>query len=109
MNDHFGIGTRAEFVTPPFQVLSQLQVVVDLAVENEDDVSILVADRLPTALNVHYAEATHREADPSIYKTALIIGSSMPNHLLHGRKYSGLDRTAVAFVDPTDPTHRLGS
>ena len=46
VHDDFGVGVRAEDVALVDERLPQLAVVVDLAVEDELDRSVLVADRL---------------------------------------------------------------
>ena len=49
MHEHFGVGIRAEAVSLIDQLAHQLAVVVDLAVEDDLDRAVLVADRLIAA------------------------------------------------------------
>ena len=61
MNDRLGVATRAEAVAGALERSSQLDVVVDLAVEHHVDARVLVADRLPAALEVDEAQAPAAE------------------------------------------------
>src|SRR5690606_12748179 len=63
VDEDLRVGARAEPVTERAQLAAQLDIVVDLAVEHHDDRTVLVRQRLRTALDIDDAEAGMREPD----------------------------------------------
>jgi hypothetical protein len=61
---------------PPDQLLAQLTVVVDLAIEYGDVAPAVAAQRLLTARNVDDAQAAHAEANMRIAVIARIVGAT---------------------------------
>jgi hypothetical protein len=78
------VGTRLEGVAAASQVVPQLAVVVDLAVEDDDDRSIFARDRLPSAFGVDDAQSPDSESDRPFDEHALVIRSAMRDRAAHG-------------------------
>src|SRR5436305_14348556 len=72
------------------ELMPQLAVVVDLAVEDNDDRRILVEDRLIACLEIDHAQTLDSEADSLVDMDASRVGSAM----LHGRAHLS-DQTAI--------------
>ncbi len=65
------------------QILPQLQIVVDFAVEHDLHGAVLVGDRLPAAGDIDDAQAPHAEADRIGHEKALIVGSAVEQRVGH--------------------------
>ena len=92
VDDHLRVGVRVEAVPLALEVAPQLDVVEDLAVEDDPDGLVLVVDRLPAALEVDDREAGVGEAHASVHQGAEAVGAAMlqgPNHRLHLRLGGG--------------------
>src|SRR6266568_3516307 len=63
VNEHLSIGARAKLMSAPLQLAPQIEVVIQLAVENDPNAMVLVGHRLRPTLHVHDAEATMAEGD----------------------------------------------
>ena len=82
VHEHFGIGGRSKHVPARAQVVAQLNVVEDLAVEDDLDRSVFVRDGLPAAAEVDDAQPPMREADVvlRIDEEAVAVGAAMREH-----------------------------
>ena len=67
---------RAEF-------LPELDIVVDLAVEDDDHAAIFIRDRLPPTGNIDDAQPAHAECELAIDIHALIIRPAMADYTQH--------------------------
>src|SRR5881275_3181542 len=106
MQDGFRVALGGERVAARDQTAPQLRVVVDLPVEHDHRRPILVEDRLVTAREVDDAEATHAQADGTVYVDALVVGAPMPDgvaHLPNHGRGDGMSR--VAMDDADDAAH----
>src|SRR4051794_32116330 len=105
MNDGFRVARRPQRVTALQKHLSQLAIVVDLAVEHDPDRAILVADWLMTAVDIDDAEASHAEADAGAHVDAFFVGPAVDQHLTHRPDFAFEDRFAVEANDSSNTTH----
>ena len=83
-------------VALPFQPSAQLAVVVDLAVEGDDDDGVFIGDRLVTARGVDDGEAADTEGGGAGLEEALVIG---PRWL----RSSAMRPSAGRFTAPVTP------
>ncbi len=85
VNQHLGIGVRCELVPPPPEVLAQLRVVVDLAVERRPHRSVLVAQRLMAPGYVHDRQTAGADRHPAgrIAVHPLVVGSTVAQGRAH--------------------------
>jgi hypothetical protein len=91
-----------------FEPFSELLEVVDLAVEDDLDRAIFVADRLVPAGQVDDGQTTMRQTDPRLDPEALGIGPAMGDRIAHRLKHSRIDRTvAIGVEDASNSAHRL--
>src|SRR3954447_14744217 len=77
MNEHFGIGPGAEYMTSLLQLQSQLEVVVDLAVVRDYYLAVLVRQRLRAAGNIDDAQTDVRETNCLADIEAIAIGAAV--------------------------------
>src|ERR671913_314111 len=63
VNDRFRIAVGVKGVTKLFQLLAQLEIVVDLAVEDDPGAAIVIVDRLLPALPIDNCETAHRPSE----------------------------------------------
>ncbi len=63
MNDGFGVGMRGEFMPAGFEILAQLGVIVNFAVEHDPELAVFVRERLMAAFEIDDAEAAETEAE----------------------------------------------
>ena len=83
VHEDLGVGAGAELVPAPPELLPQLLVVVDLAVEDHLQVAVFVRDRLVPAGEVDDAEPTHAEPEATFDEGAPVVGPPMPDGVAH--------------------------
>ena len=66
VDEHLGVAMSREGVPGPLEVMPELAVVVELAVLDDLDAAVLVADRLVTGLEVDDRETPRGEADAAV-------------------------------------------
>jgi len=107
VDDGFGVGVRTEDVALSRQRLLQLAMVVDLAVEDNPDGSILVGERLRAAGAIDDGQPSVRERDPRPRKIPFAVRAAMGNPSRH-RRDGCLDRwieIAIEADDTADTAH----
>src|SRR5205823_1208324 len=96
VNDHLGVGVRAESMAGLLQGGSDLREVIDLAVEDHPDGSIFIGERLIAGGQVDDAEASMAQADAASDVKAVRIGPAMRDHPRHRAQALTVERlTAV--------------
>ncbi len=115
MDDDLGIAARGELVARLLETGPQLAEVVDLAVADDDEIAVLVADRLMAAGDVDDRQPPHAEEQLIVDEATLVVGSSMQNGAAHAREHGGIgpSRTAqtqhaVDSAHDTLPANRGG-
>src|SRR5215213_1162155 len=106
VNDGFGVAVGVESVAQLFEFLAQLEVVVDLAVEDDPRATIRVVNWLLAALEVDDCEATHREAGRAVDVKAVLIGTAVTDGVVHPRQQLLVNWLTVVPNDPYDSTHK---
>jgi hypothetical protein len=99
MNRHFGIAVRAKPVTARDEVLPQLAIIVDLAIQNHRDGFIFVRDGLMTGVKVNDAQAAYTEGARTIDVISFIVGPTVTNLVTHEP-----DRGVFGDTFPQDET-----
>jgi hypothetical protein len=93
-----------------FQLRTELPVVVELTVENEMYGVILIVNGLLATFYVDDAQASHCQTDPSGDESAIIIWSTMGDHIGHLLERVGVDRPAwITERYAANATHRVFS
>ena len=82
-DDHFAIAHRHESMAVRLELLAQLQVVVDLAVANQPDRALGIAQRLPPALQVDDRESPVSEHGAALPMDALAVRTAMRKSAQH--------------------------
>ena len=77
VQNRFGVAVRAEAMAALFQFPAQFQMIVDLAVEDDDGVAVLGKDGLIAALNVDDLQARRAQRDGLGFKDALLVRTAM--------------------------------
>ena len=104
VDEHLGVGVRAEGVAGALELVAQLGVVVDLAVLDDDDAAVLVRDRLVAAGEVDDREAPRAERDLAVDVLAAAVGAAVDELGAHRAKRLDVG-VPVAARDPADPAH----
>ena len=116
MDKNLGVRVRSEAMTSGGQVRAQLEVVEYLAVENDNDVLVLVEDRLVPVLKVDDRKPSRVKGYAWLEKAAVVVGASMGDRLAHSEKISFFklsSRLAIegarysAHISPAIPLDRL--
>ena len=92
VQDGFDVAVSRKLMAPCYELPAKLYVVVNLAVGNDRQRAILVVKRLPTAGEVDYAEAPHRQRHIRVREKALAIRSTMTQAVVHCAKSRYLAR-----------------
>ena len=83
MQQHLGIGVRPEPVAARLQARPQLHVVKDLAVEDDPERSILVAERLLAVAQIQDGKPCTAQPDTLIKQDAELIRPAVPDQGQH--------------------------
>src|SRR5258708_150821 len=75
--DDLGVGRRHEIVSETAQLLSKLDVVIDLTIKDHDYVSLAAVHRLASSREINDGQAPMSEADVSGFIVALAVRSAM--------------------------------
>src|SRR5207244_7234362 len=100
---------RAEDVSIAAQCGAHVVVVVELAVLDRPDVSVLVRERLVAGLDVDDAQAPRAEGDPRREMRAAVVRAAVRHrvgHPVQQLRRRNRARRAADLNDPTDPAHR---
>src|SRR5687768_5844018 len=86
MNEDFGVRRGSESMAAALKLLSDLAIVVDLAVENHRHIAGLVPDWLIPTCEIDDPQATHPDVDTQagVVQAAFAIRPAMVNALEHG-------------------------
>jgi hypothetical protein len=94
-------------MTARFEPGAKLEVVVDLAVENDLDATVLVAHWLASAFNVNDREPPMRKGDAAAIPESNAVRTAMRDPPSHTARQFGVDRKRrVGMEYAGDPTHR---
>jgi hypothetical protein len=83
VDDRLGITGGRETMAERFELRAQLEVVVDLAVEDDPDRAGLVVDRLAAAGKVDDAQSPHAQADARLHVDSLVVRPPVPDDFAH--------------------------
>ncbi len=86
VNDDFGVATSLEMVALRLQISAQLAKVVDLAVADHPDGSVLVRDWLVTTAQIDDRKSAHAHRERTIRIAAFVIRTAMDRHFGHARE-----------------------
>jgi len=95
MNDDFSIRVRVEAVSTALEFRAQLDIVEDLAVENDPDRAVFIVDRLVAAFEIDDAEPSVREAHLPILVEPKSVGPTVMQALDHLPEFPALRRGAL--------------
>jgi hypothetical protein len=79
MNQHLGMGLRAENVTAFLELMPELRVVEDLTSRGEHDLTIFVRQRLAITANVHHAQFDVSQPDFPAVIESVSVRSPVPD------------------------------
>src|ERR1044071_5898813 len=109
MDDGFGIAAGAILMAARSQVTAQFVVVVNLAVVNDPDAAVFVADGLVPGFDVDDAEAAHRQADTLAHVEAIVVRAAVDNLAIHVFERRAINRLLrIETEDAADSTHMNG-
>src|SRR6185503_4488363 len=103
--DDLGVAARPELDALPAELLTQLGMVVDLAVVDQDAAG-LAGQRLPTVCEVDDRKPRRDEPGAGIEEEAEAVGAAMADRSRHPQQRLLLDRLpGVGTDDPRDAAH----
>ena len=105
VDDHLGVALRGERWPRALQLRAQLAVVVDLAVQDDDDRAVLVEDRLVAGLEVDDAQALDAEARAPAMMEPARVRAAVLEPRAHAREQLRVDRLAVGADLSDDSAH----
>ena len=107
MNYGFSIAVGVELVPQLLQLLAQLAIVVDLAVENDPGGTVLIANWLVPAFQINDRKPAHGQAHAVAQIKAVVIGPAVTNGLVHAPQQLAVYRSAVTTNNACYATHFL--
>jgi hypothetical protein len=109
VGDDFGVAVGGEAVAAALQFGLHLGVVEQLAVVDDGDGAVLVADRLPAVSQPDDAEAPRGEADARLFEIAVLVGPAVDDGVGHGAQRPRRRRPPLPrqVNHPRDATHPM--
>ena len=103
---HLGVASRREPMSPAFQRVRKLQVIVDFAVTDQGDGSVFVVERLFSGVQIDDAESSNSEADFPFDMNTVAVGAAVGEGRFHLRQEATLDRRfAFPACKPANSAH----
>ena len=99
VHDDFRVALGGEAVPAGFQFRTQLEVVENLAVEDDPEGAVLVGDRLLAGAEINNAEPGVAQAGKAVEINAELVRPAMTNHRQHPADALLLNRVSVGKVD----------
>src|SRR5580692_9934042 len=108
MDNYFSVGVGIEAVSALFEIGTQLWKVVNLAVEDHPDGSILVEHWLVASRQVDDTEAAHSQPSAVFDEDSFVIRSAVHDGLAHAVDCAGLNPVVGRRAhDTSNSTHAL--
>ena len=107
VHDHLSVRLRTERMPTGAQLISKLDVVVDLAVEGDPDRPVLVRDRLAAAIQVDDREPADRHPERAARIESPLIWTAVEHRVRHPVQQIPVDGGAVEVILARDPAHTL--
>ena len=92
-------------MTAFFKISPQFDVIVNFPVANDVDGSILVRDRLLSAIQINNRKSLHGKSNRTINIFAIAIGTTMKHELTHFVQDRWLNRGLIEVEDAEDAAH----
>ncbi len=106
VEQHFGVGSTDEVVAGGSEVLGELHVVVDLAVEDDPQIAIVADHGLVTRRReIDNRQPPRAKADRARDVQPRVIRSPVSEPIAHGHDHRGSHRRAVGADDAYDAAH----
>src|SRR6185369_10439411 len=105
VHNRFGVAVGVESVAQLLEFFAQLEIVVDLAVEDDPRAAILIVDGLLSALEVNDGQAAHRQTNGAVHVETVFIRAAMTDSFIHPPQQLLVNRLAVVPNDSCDSTH----
>ena len=99
MNDHLGITMGSEAVASLEQFIGELTEIVDFTVENHDDRTIFVEQRLVTVGKVDNGQAAVCKSHPGFRVKPSLVGTTMKLGLVHSLQQPLVDRPLLPDIE----------
>ena len=109
VHEHLGIRARPEPMAGRDQLVSQLQIVVDLAVVDDQHGSVFIAEGLRTAGDVDDAQTHVRETDLRVGVAPGAVRATVPQRSGHAIEHLGRHAARLAARDAREAAHQTGS
>src|SRR5947209_10837695 len=107
MDDHLGVCMRAKDMSLTLQFRPQIGEVVDFSIEDDENSTVFVENRLVTARQVNDAEPPHAQAHAIFDKNAFVVWPAMHDLLTHLMNQRLFHTAARCAHDPGNSTHKL--
>src|SRR5205823_123574 len=95
VDEDLRVAVRAEVMAPGLEAGAEFLEVVDLAVEDDLDGAVLVAQRLGPPFQVDDRQSAVDEADAGLLPEPLAVGTAVGDGGSHGLEHTGGDRTGL--------------
>ena len=108
MRNQLGVAVGGEAMAPAFEHLLGFGIIEELAVEDDGDGAILVADRLLAVGEADDAEPAIGQAEARLVEVAVIVRAAMDDGVGHAFEKSGRHPASTRQIDrPGNATHAI--
>jgi hypothetical protein len=88
------------------EIFAQILVIIDFTIEDDPNVSLFVAERLVTALDIDDAEASHRQSDVFLDKEPVVVRTAVYNLPVHRhQRFTIHSLRPLGMENATDSAH----
>src|ERR1022692_1401672 len=105
MQQRFAVRPGLETMPLRREIALQLAVVVDLAVGNQPEGTVLVGERLMSAREIDNGQPPHPKRYRTVGVSTLIVRAAMDGPLAHAAQHRGGRGLTVELEDSIDPAH----
>jgi hypothetical protein len=109
VDERLRVAMRSELVTALDEILPQLEIVEDLAVEGHPNGAVLVTERLLTGTQVDDGQPAMSQADARLEMEALFIGPTMRQGSRHALDGIFVYRPSIPMPEPGYAAHAVCS
>src|ERR1041384_3810825 len=83
VNDRFAISLGIAYMPSLSQTLAQFSIVIDFAVEDKRDTSVLVVEWLVAAIHINDTQTAHPQSNVGLKVKTITVRSTMADNLAH--------------------------
>src|SRR5215467_11666903 len=107
VGDALGIRMGGKDMPPFRELLTELPIIVDFSIEDDDHGTIFIVDRLTPAVDINDCQTSHTQSDLTIEVKSLVIRPSSGDQRTHPPDQRLINLSRLFMNDSYNATHKL--